>query len=167
MLEIALSCTHPVPVRVFSEILFPLPSGPEESSSLSRSFDADQCVSSEGFSVAFTPGFGEGVAEDSFLLILFLRFCSLHRKTPNNGTERRHQLGSEQGGSLNLCLYSPRCVAPAIEGRYSGETKELGVEIQVEAMNPVHSLTRTWVILVTLKPTDEDRIGTGRNNHES
>jgi len=151
---------------------------------LFRSFGADQCASSEGFLVTFTPG-------SSFSLDSEVIFCdypyswedfSDHRFIPFEIIKRNPTVGSMHeilvpsgwdtgitqylypGGDASFIASTDRSGAPI-------ETRRLNLRFETLQRDLVHHnlmMTESVVgsslgILVALKPTDEGRIGTGRN----
>jgi len=142
------------------------------------SFGADQCASSEGFLVTLTPGF-----EDSEDSSLSLNFSSGHLCSPgmcfitSPSYFDRLRSSLRRGGKAESC--SPekgvQHTAEPLRGKTSeivgGFGKRLNTSpsrrredlegfIDRDVMNPG---PRTPGILVALNPTDEGRIGTGRN----
>jgi hypothetical protein len=139
------------------------------------SFDADQCVSSEGFLVAFTPSTIMRAGEVIFSYSLFSECSIFHNRFQTTVPKGARNLdGRRDPGFCDLyrsqstrkcrnrvCRSIPSVVAPAIEGRIRCGDTAPGEEMRSNVMTP-GNLTVVG-ILAALKPTDEDRIGTGRN----
>jgi len=175
------------PIRVSPMCYFRIPTR----ESFFRRFGADQCASSEGFLVTFTPGSRSRSRKNLFLnledslgdslggvhfsrtpkyLCALLR--TLERRPPSNPGRRQCRKSSyfffhveperlregshrsaERRGSVRKY---PEC----------DTTEELPGGLRFRDLMIPDSKTLSLGILVTLKPTDEGRIGNGRNTQE-
>jgi len=158
------------PVGMFVEGPFGIPpSKPLSWSSSLWSFDADQCVSSEGFLVTFTPASVEGSGEVIFSYPFYSKLNSLKIHFFNG---RQSIQGRRRRAILND-LISQRVLPVSAK---NGSTAEVEVNffgfraqgelVRSNVMTPAPKDTEAG-ILVASNPTDEDRIGTGRNTWRS
>jgi hypothetical protein len=123
----------------------------------SRSFGADQCASSEGFLVTFTPERGVVIFCDySCFSEYFIQIHSFEWKTVY--PRSRPSLPSSANQRLEKRV--PVCAKNGSTAKHSYDTSE------VQGRRMRHNLMMTTTslgILVASEPTDEGRIGTGRN----
>jgi len=152
------------PVRVEVVVSLGLSLSLEESSSF-RSFGADQCASSEGFLVTFTP---EGVVR--ILIFPFDFFSEYFPQSPwlfrfiQPSTTQREPCQCRMESFLKKQSYTTKAGSPRREPSI-GDRNALdpggvpGEVIGIDLMNP----NPTQGIMVALNPSDEGRIGTGRN----
>jgi len=135
------------------------------------SFDADQCVSSEGFLVTFTPRDLEVIFCDYGFLTEYLAKGSFHFDFMERDPQLRGFTYSrvrswfypstqkdDTGNECSACwlILAMRDPDPSLLNRTL-------TEYRGEALRHNLMMTRPQGILVALKPTEEDRIGTGRN----
>jgi hypothetical protein len=127
----------------------------------SRSFGADQCASSEGFLVTFTPGW--------WRIVIFCDYPRLSEDLRKSfhfsqiGLRPLLELDGSGVGASQLRtrnLREPEMGYGANRGDDNSiiNLLEIGVRHNLMMTSPP-----TLGILVALKPTDEGRIGTGRN----
>jgi len=134
----------------------------------SRSFDADQCVSSEGFLVTFTPPPGTGGVEFDYLFVT----GQLSEVFHFDFIVRRREEGSLLQGQEEIPASPffgtvPRRENPdsaSERNRVKALDEAQVARVRQDLMTPC-SLGEG--ILVALNPTDEDRIGTGRNTRST
>jgi hypothetical protein len=155
-----------------------------------RSFGADQCASSEGFLVTFTPEtrririFPLDFLSEYLSEVHCFHHCFFENKEQRKNSSRAVQSYttmptrvSDFGRETFLAdLYSERPVSVGIVPMGSSSTESfienfdvartqdwyLGEVLGIDLMNP-----GSLGILVALKPTDEGRIGTGRNTQNA
>ena len=148
--QMTLCRTYTKPIGMF-DIVPILLSLSEVEVGLSRSFDAGQCVSSEGFWATFTPrGRSRRV---NFLYAFLPGFIQIQ---PPSGP-------AADGKRQRESFLSPK---PPRPGTLAGSfiRGNLGRKLRVKLMTLANP---TLEVLVATEPTEDDRIGTGRNLHES
>jgi len=122
-----------------------------------RSFGQTPLASSEGFLGSFTPGLVKDITEESFLLILFSRFCCIL----HNGRQSiRGRPRSCRTSLINSIGVSPGSAKNGSTAEVE-EHNEREIEIRKDLMTPVCSISSPG-ILAPLKPTDE-ALEEGRN----
>jgi hypothetical protein len=141
----------------------------------SWSFGADQCASSEGFLVTFTPRVLRSQVFDFYFLSEYFaevhRFCGIiafpvplgrsveTRETPSSShsTHCEHWVGTNPSVlRTSLKFWKPKFLETIETSAFY-----LGEVVIINLMTPNPG------ILVAENPTDEGRIGTGRNPYES
>jgi len=150
----------PCPVRVFFVASFGVP----VSVPVSWSFGADQCSSSEGFLVTFTPTSGYLAGE---VILGYPGRCSLF-----GFIQVPHEEGETYGGLSRLLkrsrslswLFGRALIALPDSEWKQGDPGKVAYLVRLDVMTP--GVITEEGILVALKPTDEGRTGTVRNTRE-
>jgi hypothetical protein len=135
-----------------------------------ESFGADQCASSEGFLVTLTPGEGSIVIFCDYSLCS-KEICQPHRFIPFKirvGKEPGHQLEQPKPsgfGTLSFEGLSMLRTQLTIPKHFVGMNRPRFADSPERGMrhNLMMTAPRPEGILVASNPTDEGRIGTGRN----
>jgi len=149
----------PCPVRVFFVASFGVP----VSVPVSWSFGADQCSSSEGFLVTFTPTPVNIAGE---VILGYPGRCSaigFIQVRPKEGGTYGGLSRPLRGRSLSWLFGSALIASPDSEGK-QGDPRAVAYLVRLDVMTP--GVRAEEGILVALKPTDEGRTGTVRNTRE-
>ena len=138
------------PVGMSSESFSGIPSWVALSFSfLFQDFGADQCASSEGFSVTFIPGSG--------VISFDYPFFSEYRLNCSHFFNRKTVYPRSKPSERNLVrLHQEWQYCRMIDEKQSFDAQEIWVRLNL-------MMTAPSGVLVALIPTDEGRIGTGRN----
>jgi hypothetical protein len=153
------------PVRMF-RVTFPgVP--PPEALLVFWSFGADQCASSEGFLVTFTPGGVEVICCDYSYLSEYVLFGNSHFSNGRQSIQgRRRRAPGEIQASVAAFAETPRLPVSAKNGSTAERDERVSIIVYLRRWirhNLMMTIPPSEGILVALNPTDEGRIGTGRN----
>lgn len=133
----------------------------------SRSFDAGQCVSSEGFLATFTPGIRCG--EVKLCYSFPLGIIQIRPPSSRSTTEKRKKI--EYFFARNTSYFASSPALREVSSNLLSPLRLAGSLLMDSNRGKIRIRLMTSAlfsqgILVASKPTDEDRIGTGRNTHE-
>jgi hypothetical protein len=141
--------------------------------SIFKDFGADQCASSEGFLVTFIPrrGCGEVIFSYSFSsdVIQIQRRCLVTPAGPEASSEPGYQSVTNslpREGFISI-VPVPRELLKVPMGNQSPSRFIRGHREETMRSNVMTPAPQSFGVLVASEPTDEGRIGTGRNTKKN